>query len=312
MNQSSVFKPTFSPLRIADTVAVVAPSFGAIEGLLEKARSFLSQWGLRIKVHSDLYGDDLLYANTDDKRLQCLIDAFYDEEVKAIWCLRGGAGAKRLIPFLEKLERPRHEKLFIGLSDITALHHFFHQAWGWTPIHGCTLTQLVKENANPAIIKEMQDVLFGTQSEVTFRDLIPLNLQAQELESVTASLVGGNLAVLQYSLGTDWQLQTSNKFLLLEDVNEKPYRIAEYLEHFKQARILKDLKALLLADFTYDHPEQDQSALLQEVFKKFATEVQFPIFRMTGVGHGSISRPFKIGGTAILNGQEQKLTCSFS
>lgn len=312
MNNFSAPKPDFSLFYPGDTVAVVAPSFGAVDGLLEKARSFLSSWGLRMKVHSDLYGDDLLYANTDNKRFQCLIDAFHDQEVKAVWCLRGGAGSKRLIPLLAKAGRPSFEKVFIGLSDITALHTFLHQVWGWTPIHGFTLSQLVKEDANPIIIQEMQDILFGHQKQVIFNNLMPLNQQAFNLQNLMAPMVGGNLAVLQYSLGTKWQIQTNGKILLLEDVNEKPYRVAEYLEHFRQAGALEDLKSLLFADFTYDLSEQDQSALLQEVFKKFASEVQFPVFRMTGVGHGLISRPFMIGGTATVNGQEKKLICSFS
>lgn len=308
MNDASVLFPTLRP---GDVISVVAPSYGSEEGLLEKVRSFLASWDLKVKISHDIFGEDLLYANSDKKRFETLVEALLDETTKAVWCLQGGAGSKRLLPLLKEIPKPFKEKIFIGLSDITALHTFLHQKWQWTPLHAPPLRRLGFGLCEPGAVQELKDVLFGIKKEIQFEDLHPLNSLAENLSPMIAPLVGGNLAVLQYSLGTDWQLQTHNKFLLLEDVNEKPYRVAEYLEHFKQTGAFEGLKALLFADFTYDHPEQDQSALLQEVFKKFASEVQFPVFRMTGVGHGNISRPFLIGRTAILNGQEQKLTCSF-
>ncbi len=307
----SHFPLSFQTLKPGDVISVVAPSYGSEEGLLEKVRSFLGSWDLKMKISCDIFGEDLLYANSDTKRFETLVEALYDDTTKAIWCLQGGAGCKRLIPLLEKIEAPAVEKIFIGLSDITALHTFFHQKWNWKPIHASPLRRLGLGIFEPWAIDELKKVLFGLKKEIQFNDLVPLNSYAQNLETITAPLVGGNLAVLQYSLGTNWQIQTNNKILLLEDVNEKPYRVAEYLEHFRQANAFKEIKALLLADFTYDTPEQDQSALLQEVFKKFASEVQFPVFRMADVGHGRISRPFMVGAQAILKGQEQKLICSF-
>lgn len=302
---------SFQALKPGDVVSVVAPSYGAEEGLLKKTRYFLENWDLKIKISPDIFGDDLLYANSDEKRFEILIDALNDDEARAVWCLQGGAGAKRLIPLLEKIQKPRIEKIFIGLSDITALHTFFHQSWQWTPIHAFPLRRLAFGQFEPWAAEELKEVLFGFKKEVHFNDLLPLNLQAQKLEEIKAPLIGGNLAVLQYSLGTNWQIQTDGKILLLEDVNEKPYRIAEYLEHFRQANAFKGLKALLLADFTYNTPEEEHNTLLQAVFRKFASEVQFPVFRMAGVGHGPVSRPFMIGRIAILKGQEQKLICSF-
>ncbi|OJX09353.1 MAG: hypothetical protein BGO77_04800 [Caedibacter sp. 37-49] len=307
----SHFPLSFQPLKPGDVISVVAPSYGSEEGLLEKVRSFLKSWDLKMKISCDIFGEDLLYANSDTKRFETLVEALYDDTTKAIWCLQGGAGCKRLIPLLEKIEAPAVEKIFIGLSDITALHTFFHQKWNWKPIHASPLRRLGLGIFEPWAIDELKEVLFGLKNEIQFNDLVALNSYAQNLEIITAPIVGGNLAVLQYSLGTNWQIQTNNKILLLEDVNEKPYRVAEYLEHFRQANAFKEIKALLLADFTYDTPEQDQSALLQEVFKKFASEVQFPVFRMADIGHGPVSRPFMVGGPAILYGEEQKLICSF-
>lgn len=303
---------SFQALKPGDIVSVVAPSYGAEEGLLKKTRDFLEGWKLKMKISPDIFGDDLLYANSDEKRFELLIEALNDEETRAVWCLQGGAGAKRLIPLLEKIQKPPLEKIFIGLSDITALHTFFHQRWQWTPVHTFPLRRLSIGPFEPWSAEELKDVLFGSKQEIDFNDLLPLNPEARQLDEIKAPLVGGNLAVLQYSLGTNWQIQTEDKMLLLEDVNEKPYRIAEYLEHFRQANAFKGLKALLLADFTYTSTEEEHhDTLLKAVFRKFASEVQFPVFRMSGVGHGIVSRPFMIGKTAVLNGREQKLICSF-
>lgn len=300
---------SFMPFKAGDKVSIVAPSGAGEEGIIEKAHQLLESWGLAVKVHSDLLGPNLLYANSDEKRFLCLMDAINDETVKGVWCLRGGSGAKRLIPLLRREKRPSSQKTFIGLSDITSLHTFLHQEWGWTTIHALTLSQMVKEQADQVGGAELKKILFGQQDKVIFNDIKALNTYARNLSPISYPLVGGNLAVLQYSIGTPWQLKAQDKILLLEDVNEKPYRIAEYLDHFKQAGVFEGLKSLLLADFTYDVPDQD--LLLEKVLIKFASEVEFPVFRMTGIGHGPVSRPFAVGGIVTLNAQAQQLICYF-
>jgi hypothetical protein len=73
-------------------------------------------------------------AGTDQQRAVDLNEMFSDDEVRAIFAVRGGWGSARLLPLLDWETIRANPKLLIGFSDITALHLAFaaHAAkLGW-------------------------------------------------------------------------------------------------------------------------------------------------------------------------------------
>src|SRR5690606_22420198 len=83
-------------------------------------------------------------------RLQALEWALVDPLSRAIWPLRGGYGATRLMQGLLKLHKPERHQWLIGFSDITALHLLANQQWGWPSIHGPVLAQLAEGKVDAA------------------------------------------------------------------------------------------------------------------------------------------------------------------
>lgn len=289
------------PLQAGDKVDLVAPGARPAEGVLEKACAFLKSWGLIPRWPADIYGSDPFYAHTLEKRVTFLKDALTAPDSQAVWCLGGGNGSTRLLPFLAS-HLPLREKYFIGFSDVTALHLFLHQAWGWRPLHGPTLGQLVRDMTDTATEAALRRQLLEGRS-TPLAGLAPLNQAAKAydqrpLEARQAPLVGGNASLVQASLGTPWQIQTTGCHVFLEDVDERPYRTLERLEHMRQAGLFEGAKALLLFDFTFNDPaeaEKSPPSLYVQAFDQFAREVSLPIFRGTGVGHGKRNLPLVIG-----------------
>ena len=73
---------------------------------LQAGIAFLQRRGLVPRVPPDLFGEDLLCANTDARRFAQLRKALYARDSRAVWCVRGGYGAIRIIERLQALKPP--------------------------------------------------------------------------------------------------------------------------------------------------------------------------------------------------------------
>lgn len=303
---STNFKP-WKTLKKNSTIDIIAPAGGISDPLtIEKLKNLLETWQLIPRISPDLFGPDLLCANSDEKRFQQLQEALSNTESHAIWCLRGGYGCTRLIPYLLKLTAPEKCKLFIGFSDITALHLFLQQKWHWQTLHGPSLNQVTHHLIETESSNELKKIIFGQLSQLTYglkSYFIPHNAS----NSIQASLIGGSLSVVQTSLCTDWQIETKNKFLFLEDVNESAYRIDRMLQHLHQSSVLNGVKAILLGDFTFPSKLEEEEKI-QAVLKRFAAEQHCPVLRCPNIGHGKKNRSLPFGTLAHLDLTNNLLT----
>ncbi len=278
-------KHNFQPLQQGDVVDIIAPGFGAHEKHLAAAKTFLESHGLVVRIPEDLLGQDLLSANSYERRLAHLIDALININSKAIWCLKGGYGTAELIPALQELTPPHTQKLVIGFSDITALHLFLTQEWGWQTVHGPVLWQITKKCISPDSIERIMDLLKGNLTALT-HSLEPCN--KHKTESLNGTLTGGNLKLLQTSIGTSWQAVTKDKILLIEEVDESAYRIDRTLLHMKQAGIFDNIRALLIGDM---EQEPGSCETTDAVLARFAGSLHVPAYRIRDVGHAREHRP---------------------
>jgi muramoyltetrapeptide carboxypeptidase len=299
------FKP-WQALKKNSIIDIIAPASGVTDAAtIEKLKALLENWQLTPRISPDLFGPDLLCANNDKNRFQQLKDALLNSSSQAIWCLRGGYGCTRLIPFLLKLNAPEKSKLFIGFSDITVLHVFLQQKWHWQTLHGPTLNQVIHRLIEKENIDELKEIIFGHLHELTYL-LTPYH-KPTTLDSILAPLTGGSLSLLQTSLGTDWQIETKDKILFLEDVNEVAYRIDRMLQHLQQSGILTHVKAILLGDFTFTTKIEEEKKILA-VLERFAKEQNFPVLRCPGIGHGKKNRSLPLGTLALLDLNKNQIT----
>jgi muramoyltetrapeptide carboxypeptidase len=302
---------SWQTLKKNSIVDIIAPAGSIVDtSTIEKSKNLLKSWQLIPRVSDDLLGSDLLCANSDDKRFQQLKDALFSTDSQAIWCLRGGYGCTRLIPSLLKLSVPEKCKLFIGFSDITALHLFLQQKWHWQTLHGPSLNQVTRFLIEQENINELKKIIFGQISELIYL-VEPYVNYSNTLNFIKAFLTGGSLSLIQASLGTDWQIETKNKILFLEDVNEVAYRIDRMLQHLQQAGILSHVKAILLGDFTFSTKREEEEKI-QKVLERFANEQNFPVLRCSGIGHGKKNRSLPFGTPTLLDLNNNQLTIKIS
>ena len=117
---------TWEPLRHNDQVHIIAPASASTEEKLKKGISWLESQQLDIIYSKNLMMPDLFFSAPLEQQCEDIRNAL-ESDARVIWCLRGGWGSMRLLPFLETLNPPKNPKLLIGFSDITSLHVFFAQ-----------------------------------------------------------------------------------------------------------------------------------------------------------------------------------------
>jgi muramoyltetrapeptide carboxypeptidase len=274
-----------TPLKPGDQVAIVAPGFRSTVQDLQAAIRFVEKQKWIPVISPKIFNKNFLFSNEDDFRAHDLIKALVNPEISAVWCLRGGWGSQRLLPALAAVSRPQRSKYFIGLSDITSLHVFLNQNWGWPTLHGPVLERMGK-GVPPASEKLILKILKGETTQWSCKSLKPLNRQA-ESQQLTGKIVGGNLTVLQTGIGTDWQVKPDGKFLFIEDVHERGYRIDRMLTQFDQAGLLKKCEGILLGDFTLSEEPGNKPSLLPKVWKAWASQLKIPIWSGVPSGHGN-------------------------
>ena len=293
-----------------DIVDIIAPASAATVDKTEAGIKWLKQQGLVPRFSERMIDTDVFFAAPLHEQWEQLEKALYSDS-KVIWCLRGGYGSMRLIPLLEKIKIPPQPKLLIGFSDITALHLYFNQKWNWPTLHGRTISQLHPDWEMNEEQSQLIDLLFGKRTELEFSNLIAMNQTARENVIIQAPVVGGNLRILQSSLGTAWEIETKDKILFIEDVAERGYSVDRMLEQLYQAHVAQlNLKALVIGDFTEGF-EKNGKDLVPVALQRFAERVNYPVISGLPCGHAKNSNaplPFNTNSTLYL-GNSPRLVC---
>jgi muramoyltetrapeptide carboxypeptidase len=286
-------------LKKGDIVDIVAPAGFSEPEVLIKAVAELKKWGLVARTFIDFTAFHPFHSDDDDIRFEDLKRALMAKDSKVIWCLRGGYGSARLLSDLKKMKKPGQKKIIIGFSDITALHSFVNQKWGWESIHGPTISTFSHKNFNKACFQELRDILFRKSKKSTF-GLMPMNIVAEKnSKAISGSLIGGNLAMIQTLIGTSFEIKTSGKILILEDVNERGYRIDRLLNHLLMSGALKGCKAIIFGDFT-NALEPGGESYVEFALTRFALDCKIPIYSSLEFGHGNINRPMVLNSQTII------------
>lgn len=280
-------------------ISVIAPA-STLDN--EKIQYLQNQNILNLKLPKNLSSQLIpFHSNTDEERFDQIKRAINDKS-KIIWSLRGGYGSARLYENLLKLKKPNQDKVFIGYSDLTFLHLFFIQNWNWKTIHGSTLSDLFNKEKDSKNFSNIVEIISGNIKEITYTNIEPLNELAKSSQEVYGKLVGGNLEILSSSLGTNWQINGKNKIIFIEDIGAKGYVVDRNLIHLYQAKIFQNAKAILLGSFT----NSDEN--IEFTIKRFANEVNIPVFKSNQFGHGNKNYPLVLNENITISPQKKIIT----
>lgn len=289
-------------LQLGDVVEIVAPAFRSTQRELQKSIDFVRRLGLKPRVPKDIFGRDWFCAHSDSERFRHLRRAIQATDSKAIWSLRGGWGSARILPLLSRLKAPRGSKVFIGYSDMTTLHLFFNSRWNWPTLHSPMLSEWGQNLVGKGELSSFRRVLFGEREFLEYGSLEPLNEKAQKKRILKGCVMGGNLTLLQASLGTPWQVSAKGKILVLEEVGERGYRVDRMLVHLQQAGLFQGALALVFGHLL----GKDSRYLWKYIRKDFAKRLVIPVLKGLPLGHGRRQKTVPLGTFAELQLGEKK------
>ena len=283
---------------------VVAPAGPVDPAALARGCDLLRSLGLAVAVAEHvLDGHRLDYlAGTDADRAADLQRAWCDPGVDAVWAARGGYGSARLIDLLDwtamrHARRDRPAPVFVGSSDLTALHLAFAHHLG------------VPTCVGPMVAAEAFAAGLDAAARALFAPGGPVQLSGGvALVPGTASgvLVGGNLTLLASLAGTAELGHTAGRIVLLEDVGEAPYRIDRMLTQLLRTGWLDGATGIAGGSWERCGPPDAVAAVLADRLSGLG----IPVVTGLPFGHGAIQATLPLLRPAVLDAAAGTLTVS--
>lgn len=238
-------------------------------------------------------------AGPDADRLAAFNAVLHRADVQALFCTRGGYGTLRLLPHLDYRAARRHPKLLVGYSDITALHLALHRKAGWVGLSG-PMVGVEWADLDPASAAQFWALASG-QAPVPIQGPRGEGLHPLRPGTATGTLLGGNLAMITYLLGTPYLPSLKGAILFVEDVGEAPYKVDALLAQLKLAGHLDHLGGLVTGAFTGWTPQPDRPTLtFDAVVADYARSLSCPVATGLVYGHFSVKSTLPIGVQARL------------
>ncbi len=295
-------------LQFGSTIGVVAPSSPVSKKIADESKKALEELKFKVKMGSSCYERYGYLAGNDNIRAGDINNMFSDEEVDGIICLRGGYGSIKILNLIDYEMIKSNPKVFIGYSDITALHLAIHKKCNMVTIHGPMVSSdmlngfdnFSKESLFNTIMKNEPVGSIKNPDGEKIRCLVPGKARGK--------LIGGNLSLIAAVMGTPYALNMKNKIVFIEETEEEPYRIDRMLAQLVLSGALSGAAGIVLGDFrNCEAKDVSESLSLMEVFNDILKPLHIPVIYNVKAGHctSKISLPF--GTTAYIDADNCKL-----
>ncbi|EJU2952008.1 muramoyltetrapeptide carboxypeptidase [Salmonella enterica] len=245
------------------------------------------------------------FAGTDAERLADVNSlASLTSPDTIVMPVRGGYGASRLLDRIDwqalASRQQRDPLLICGHSDFTAIQAGLLAQANVITFSGPMLAaNFGAETLNTFTEQHFWLALRKAQFTVEWQGDGPQC-------DVQGTLWGGNLAMLISLIGTPWMPTIDKGILVLEDVNEHPFRVERMLLQLEYAGILNRQSAIVLGSFSGAAPnEYDAGYSLESVYAFLRSRLSVPLITGLDFGHEQRTVTLPIGANATLKNTRQ-------
>ena len=281
------------PLKKGDNVFLFCPSSPIVpEEDIEKCKKVITDLGFNPVIGKSLYENYGGYmAGKTEIRIKDLHEAFSRKDIKGIFCVKGGYSASQLLDKIDYELIRNNPKVFVGYSDVTNLHIVFNQKCNLGTYHGPMVKSNMINDFNNYTKSSFFKALEKQEWKYEESENMPLSILTKGNASsdiVSGVLTGGNLAIIVTTLGTKYEINTKDKILFLEDVDEETGSLNRMLTHLKYADKLDDCKAVFFGNFAAcknTYTKENQHYDLMELLKDFFANYNKPVIYGMESGH---------------------------
>ena len=214
----------------------------------------------------------------DERRAANFMGMWLDTRVKAVIGGTGGYGATRMIPYLEPEIFRRTPMIFVGYSDITALHLWLMRQAGLRVFHGPTVDDLIPIARDPSTASLLTAITTPKPTTRFGRDVA----RAVRPGRVSGRLTGGNLSLVQQSIGTPYEIDTRDSILFLEETYDPMSFADERLVHLRAAGLLRHVRGIVFGHLSLDRSEEDE---FENFLLDLVSDLDVPILMDFPAGH---------------------------
>ncbi|MDD2573607.1 MAG: LD-carboxypeptidase [Bacillota bacterium] len=268
-----------------DSVGLVCPAGPVKEHRLESGIATLRSMGLKVKLGDHVRATRGYLAGSDRDRAEDINKMFRDRSIKGIFCARGGFGTTRILDALDYDTLRQNPKVFIGYSDITALHLAIRKRAGLVTFHGPMVAEMTGDfpgynrcHIGRALFSDRPvGKVTNPEGEVPPQVLFPGRAEGP--------IRGGNLSLLCSTLGTPYEIDTRGCIFFLEEVGEPPYKIDRMLTHIGMAGKIKDAAALVFGRWKDCTDERNPEPSVEDLLADIAARERKPCLSNLMIGH---------------------------
>ncbi len=288
---SSVSIPRILPraLKKGDLIGLVTPGSPITKEQLEGAIEKIEGMGFMTYHQESVLSEYGYLAGKDPERADELMHMFTNEEVKGIWCVRGGYGSIRILSRLDYEKIQLNPKVFIGYSDITALLTSIYEQTGLVTYHG----PVGISNFNKFSVKSLEEVVMDPGQKYRYpykrdKDTVDnpeydrYTIHGGEAEGL---LIGGNISVLDSMIGSRFEPDFEHKIVYLEEIEEKTYRVDKMLFHLLEATNLKLAAGIAMGVMGGCNINDEPRLTLRQAIHDLMEPLEMPISYGLSFGH---------------------------
>jgi muramoyltetrapeptide carboxypeptidase len=280
-----------------DKIGIIAPARCINFDEVHPSIRVFQKWGLEVVLGTNIFRKCNQFAGKDELRLADLQQMLDDDSIRAVICARGGYGTVRIIDkvdFTAFLKRP---KWVVGYSDVTVLHSHIQRHLGIETLHAVMPINITTDETSDDAQDTLKNALLGKLRSYSY-PATPLS-RPGETEGI---LTGGNLSILYSLMGSASEIDTTDKILFIEDVDEYLYHIDRMMMNLKRAGKLGKLKGLIVGSMERMNDNKvPYGKTANEIIAEAVAEYNYPVCFDFPSGHGENNLALILGRKVKLN-----------
>lgn len=294
-------------LKTGDAIGIAATARKISEAEIQPAIQLIEKRGFKVKLAPNIFLSDNQYAGTDLQRTQGFQQLLDDTEIKAILCARGGYGTVRIIDKLDFSSFLKNPKWIAGYSDVTVLHSHIHSNFNTETLHSTMPLNFPADGSSNEATETFFNALKGERLEYKIA-----SHSFNRTGKTSAILTGGNLSILYSLNGTLSDIDTGDKILFIEDLDEYLYHIDRMMQNLKRSGKLEHLKGLIvggMSDMNDNTIPFGKNA--EEIIRDTVSEYDYPVCFDFPAGHNGNNHALTLGREVELDVSESGVSLKF-
>lgn len=285
-------------LKRGDTIGIIAPSdciVGEKRKEVLRAREIVERDGFKVKFAKNLFSDTNIYSATVHEKAEDLNAMFADDEVKMVWCAKGGENSNSLFEYIDYENIKKHPKIFCGYSDITSLSNMIHEKTGLVTFSGTNFKTIATDETDYSYKEALKRFV---DKSLEFGES-PTGYKTIQEGIAEGELIGGNIFLTRGMVAGKYSIDFTDKILFIEDLGIEtiPAALSNHLYFMRQNGVFDKIKGIWIGNY------QHESGITLEkiVMDVLENDYKFPIIKSDNFGHLDTKTVIPVGVKARID-----------